>query len=217
MNNPEVQREQQAPIDPGSGDSRLGQRVSAALLMRRAQQQRVWTGLRTDTNNAQRQGSRHIALGLCVLLLGVLAIAVFGRTEISHSACGAATGSKPNWDFCDHSGAQLMHLQAPQLSANNANFDRAQLGEANLAGADLAYSRLVRANLSLTDLSRARLVGADLSHAVIEHARLNDADLRYANLFGARVHGSSWHNTRLDYATWTDGRECQAGSVGRCR
>ena len=70
----------------------------------------------------------------------------------------------------------------------------------DLSGAHLSKADLSGADLSRADLSRADLFGADLSRADLNEAYLNGADLR---------------ETDLSQATWTDGRTCKEGSIGR--
>jgi hypothetical protein len=61
------------------------------------------------------------------------------------------------------------------------------------------------------DLTNAQLVGTSLRNANLSHADLRGADLAQADLSGAKLEGA-----RLDEATWTDGRKCAQGSLGRC-
>ena len=73
---------------------------------------------------------------------------------------------------------------------------RCKLIEADLIGADLRGANLSRANLSVARLTNANLGGANLTKATLSRARLTNA-----NLTGA---------------TWTDGRKCGKGSIGKC-
>lgn len=61
------------------------------------------------------------------------------------------------------------------------------------------------------------LAGADLREADLSGADFSGANLSYANLTGARVGGARLEGTILSGATWIDGRQCAAGSVGTCR
>lgn len=61
------------------------------------------------------------------------------------------------------------------------------------------------------DLRDAKLIGTRLRNANLTHADLRHANLAQADLSGARLEGA-----RLEEATWTDGRTCGRGSVGRC-
>ena len=68
---------------------------------------------------------------------------------------------------------------------SGADLRYADLGRANLSGADLSRADLSGADLRYADLGRANLSGADLSRA-----DLSGADLRYADLSGADLYGA---------------------------
>jgi hypothetical protein len=68
---------------------------------------------------------------------------------------------------------------------------RANLADANLAGADLADADLRGADLAGADLRGANLAGADLRGANLAGADLADADLRGADLAGADLRGAN--------------------------
>ena len=68
---------------------------------------------------------------------------------------------------------------------------RVQAKFADFSGADLTNA----------DLRRANLWGVNLSQATVAHP--DHEPLRFVG-------------TNLQMATWTDGRKCQRGSVGRC-
>lgn len=74
-------------------------------------------------------------------------------------------------------GANLHDADLRDAYLGCANLSHAYLGCADLHGADLGY-----ADLSHADLSDADLSYADLSHADLHDAYLGCADLRYANL-----------------------------------
>jgi uncharacterized protein YjbI with pentapeptide repeats len=72
----------------------------------------------------------------------------------------------------------------------------ANLGAADLRGADLGYADLRGANLRDANLGRANLRGADLGDADLGRANLGganlrDADLGYADLRGANLRGAN--------------------------
>jgi len=93
---------------------------------------------------------------------------------------------------CDLSGAKL----------NNFDMEYADLSSANLSGADLSNSMMGNTNLTKANLSGANLSGANLG---------------FANLSGADVSKASLTNVFLDQATWTNGKMCKIGSVGKCK
>ena len=81
------------------------------------------------------------------------------------------------------------------------NLIGANLSGDNLGGADLRYANLNGANLSGANLRGAYLSWANLSKVNLTKATLSRARLTNANLTGA---------------TWTDGRKCGKGSIGKC-
>ena len=52
--------------------------------------------------------------------------------------------------------------------------------------------------------------------ANMQKVNLLDADLSGANLQGANLNGAILIKAKFDGATWTDGRICAKGSIGRC-
>lgn len=60
------------------------------------------------------------------------------------------------------------------------------------------------------------LIGAELVGASFRNTNLSHADLRHANLSQADLSGADLTGVQLGDATWTDGRVCAAGSMGRC-
>ena len=105
---------------------------------------------------------------------------------------------------CDLAGADL----------SRSNLRSAKLMDANLNEANLAHSNLFRADLYAADLRHANLQNAnmqdaDLKHALMQYANLKDADLTGADMTGGTT---SHFNTRLRFATWTDGSTCETQS-----
>ena len=100
-------------------------------------------------------------------------------------------------------------LSAPSKTMCNLSY--AQLSWANLYKADLSGANLGGANLSKADLSGASLYMANLYRANLTGANLTKANLREANLKSAKLIGAN-----LTGATWTDGRKCGKGSIGKC-
>lgn len=113
---------------------------------------------------------------------------------------------------CDLSGARL----ATQ-DLTGAELSKAKLTGANLFRVTLASAKLVEASLVDANMLQADLTGADLSGADLTNARMNAAKLIDANLTGAVLDGAKLNGTDLSNATWTDGRKCASGSLGRCR
>lgn len=122
--------------------------------------------------------------------------------------------------------AVMINVQAAGADLHNASMAQMRLDGANLQGANLSYSILQLANLKEANLMMSNLEGAHL-HAVnlrkanlmlanLTRANLLDADLSGANLQGANMQGAILIQTKLSGATWTDGRVCAEGSVGKC-
>lgn len=153
--------------------------------------------------------------GLALLGLAVAGVAVkWGESEQPIQAslnqavnCAAAAAEGVNWSTCDKRGTALAGAML-----RNAHLGKARLDDAQMPGANLEYAQAAGASLRNVDLSGARLTAADLSGADLSGADLKTAHLHYAVLTGARLAG-----TRLDGATWTDGRICAPDSLGECR
>lgn len=117
-------------------------------------------------------------------------------------------------------------LQAPGADMHNSSMttmrlDNANLERANLSNAVLQLSNLKGANLLLANLKGAHMHGVNLENANLMMANLTKANLMDANLSGANLRGANLSDTillktRFDNATWTDGRICAVGSIGKC-
>jgi uncharacterized protein YjbI with pentapeptide repeats len=89
-----------------------------------------------------------------------------------------------------------------EYALGNRNFERAELGEANLQGVDLKGADFSYADLSEANLCRANLRGCDLSFADLSQANLEDADLRGALLFSADLRNANLAGTKLEKADY---------------
>ena len=85
-------------------------------------------------------------------------------------------------EMADLGDANLFGADLRGADLGGANLCGADLGGANLSGADLGGANLSGANLSGADLCDANLRGADLRGADLCDANLSNADLRHANL-----------------------------------
>lgn len=166
-----------------------------------------------------KRASPWIALLALGLLAGVGVTVWLGQRDqpiqagISQAAnCSAALGEGVNW-----SGCSKRAFSQPGVQARNARLDKAQLDEARLKGADLAYASLNSASLRNAELASVNLTGADLTGADLSGADLSNADLRFAVLTESNLTGVRFNATRLDKATWVDGRVCAPGSMDVCR
>ncbi|WP_353931592.1 pentapeptide repeat-containing protein [Okeanomitos corallinicola TIOX110] len=87
-----------------------------------------------------------------------------------------------------------------EYAAGKRDFEKAELGNANLQGVDLKGSDFSYADLSTANLSRANLRGCDLSFADLSQANLQDADLRGAMLFSTDLRQADLQGTHLEKA-----------------
>ena len=78
--------------------------------------------------------------------------------------------------------------------------------------------RCPKCNLTGFNLKGANLTGAKLSGANLRKANLTKViGLRTANLTKANLRRANLKNAKLEGATWTDGRKCAKGSIGKCK
>lgn len=108
-----------------------------------------------------------------------------------------------------YSSMEKMRLDGAKLQ--RANFSSAIMQLINLKGADLMLANLEGAHLHAANLQSANLMLANM-----KKVNLLDADLRGANLQGANLTGAILIQAKFDGATWTDGRVCAEGSIGKC-
>jgi hypothetical protein len=108
--------------------------------------------------------------------------------------------------LCDLNLAVMPFWQLSGVDLRGAVLTDATLIGTNLSGADLDRAVLFRANLTWANLSRANLNAAHLDGAYLTWANLTGANLYQTSLMGANLSG----------ATWTDGRTCAWGSIGKC-
>ena len=167
---------------------------------------------------------RHPLLGS--LLLGGIIALLFGLffylrqpdpAVTSAPDCAAPATPGINWSYCHMEGAQLARVQLTGANLSNASLVGADLQGAHLATSDLSYANVSAANLHAADLRAANLKGAELRNTDLSGSILNDANLSYANLLGANLSNAILTNTDFSKATWTDGHQCAAASLGQCR
>lgn len=116
----------------------------------------------------------------------------------------------------DAPGVDMHNASMTTMRLDNANLQRANLSHAILQLSNLKGANLMLANLTGAHMHGVNLVNANLSLANLSKANLMDANLSGANLRGANLSGTLLLKTKLDNATWTDGRVCAAGSIGEC-
>lgn len=171
-------------------------------------------------NEAKNQRRSPLMALLAGLLIAGIGIAVWlGQGDKPIQAgigqtvnCTAALGDGVNWVGCAKRGLVLTGVKA-----RNAQLDKAQLDDTRLKGGDLAYASLKGASLRNAELAQVNFTGADLTGADLSGADLTGADLSYAVLSQANLTGARFSNTKLDKATWNDGRICGPGSVDVCQ
>ncbi len=115
-------------------------------------------------------------------------------------------GAGVNW-----SDSSMVQMRLDGANLQGADFTRSILDLANLKGANLML-----ANLQDAHLHAVNLVGSNLMMANLEGTNFLDADLRGANLRGAKMHNTILIQANLSGATWSDGRVCAEGSIGKC-
>lgn len=99
-------------------------------------------------------------------------------------------------------------------SARAADFSRARLDAAKLAGIDLQGARLDEAQLEGADLSRADLSGATLAGARLSRASLRGAAMQGAGLTQAILQGADLAGARLQLADFSGAKLQAANFVG---
>ncbi|MEA5550367.1 pentapeptide repeat-containing protein [Anabaena cylindrica UHCC 0172] len=87
-----------------------------------------------------------------------------------------------------------------EYAAGKRDFEKAELGNADLQCLDLKGSNLSYADLSEANLSGANLRGCDLSFADLSQANLYNADLRGAMLFSADLRQANLQGVHLEKA-----------------
>lgn len=98
-------------------------------------------------------------------------------------------------------------LRKHELWLNGECGERADLSEADLAGAYLKEADLRDADLRDADLREADLREADLRDADLSGANLSEADLRSANLRGANLSAADLHGTNLRKAILKEAKD----------
>lgn len=110
----------------------------------------------------------------------------------------------------------MLVLQAIFFAGIAFGFDNAHLQKLNSTN-KCEKCDLTNANLANLDMYGANLAGANLAGANLADASFHDANLTDANLKGANLKGTNFSGAKLSNATWTDGKKCKPGSMGKCK
>lgn len=102
----------------------------------------------------------------------------------------------------DFARADLRDANLAGANLAKADFSGARLDGASLCGANLTRARFFGASMSAADLNRANLVKANLSQSDLAGVNLNAADLSHAFLIKANLSGASLIEARLDGANF---------------
>ncbi|MBK0866175.1 pentapeptide repeat-containing protein [Saccharopolyspora sp. HNM0986] len=105
-----------------------------------------------------------------------------------------------NLGFANLNGADLTNANLNGADLTNANLDGANLTGAGLTVAGLYGASLTNADLGAASLTGANLNGADLTGANLTNASLTNASLAAADLNGADLTNANLHGAKLPYA-----------------
>jgi hypothetical protein len=220
-------------VDERMNDRRSGKIVPPEIIEKRRRERRR---LESPQMLAQRAGRVRHREGLhqqlkrpaywvpalfVILLASAMLVSYYhhGSDYVIESSrdCQRAPAPGVNWNHCSFEKARLASADLTGAILNNARLHGADLRRARLPEADLNYVELNEARLDQGNLRQASLRGAVLRDANLEGADLTGADLRNADLRGANMRGARLDQAKLGRAIWTDGRQCDAASVGACR
>jgi hypothetical protein len=183
------------------------------VLERRQRRARVLASLKGGPINNRVPALVAVLLFVAIVVSGILFTPQSRQPE---PVCDAAAAPGVDWANCRKEGIDLAGADLQHAVLRNAVLTGANLAGAKLVGADLAYADFSNADFSSAAVNGADLKGANLRKARLAGANFEDADLSYADLTGADIEGTDFKGARLESAIWVDGRECVAGSVGRC-
>jgi|GEM_PF-350935 len=151
------------------------------------------------------------------MLLLVLA-APFGASSFipaAHAGCSDVPAPEVYWRRCVFDRQDLADVDLTGANLRDSSFKRTDLTASLLEGVDAQRAKFVtsvmqdvvldEANLVRADLTKADLKGASLKGANLTGARMFQADLSGADLTGTRLDNTDFLQAVLDGATWTDG------------
>lgn len=157
--------------------------------------------------------------GMKRLMLFLVLIAPPGMSSFvptAEAACSDVPGPEVYWRRCVFDRQDLTDVDLTGANLRDSSFKRADLTASLLQGVDAQRAKFVtsimhdvvldEANLVRADLTKADLKGASLKGANLTWARMFRADLSGADLTGARLDNTDFLQAVLDGATWTDGK-----------
>ncbi len=115
-----------------------------------------------------------------------------------------------------YGGIAVIMIQCVLFTGIGYGLDNAHLQRLNSTN-KCEKCDLSNANLAGLDMYGANLAGANLAGANLAEASFNDANLTDANLTGANIKGTNFSGAKLSNTTWTDGKKCKSGSIGKCK
>jgi uncharacterized protein YjbI with pentapeptide repeats len=134
----------------------------------------------------------------------------------AYAACSDVPAPEVYWRRCVFDRQDLTDVDLTGANLRDSSFKRADLSFSVLQGVDARRTKFVtsimqevvldEANLVRADLTKADLNGASLKGANLTWARMFRADLSGADLSGARLDNADLLQAVLDGATWTDGK-----------
>ena len=163
-----------------------------------------------DLTGANLDGASLVRADLTSAVLGCLGLDGSGATR-KDTAADCTRGRSANFAKARLAGAMLAGSDLAGARFTGADLTGAVLTHADLAGADLMGARLDKADLGSTsllgsNLSTASLSGADLSHARLTAADMTKAVMRAAVLNDASLEGVSLRNADLEAASFVRAR-----------
>ncbi len=153
------------------------------------------------------------------LLPALVMLAAFagpGMAPPAQAGCADVPGPEVYWRRCVFDRQDLVEVDLTGANLRDSSFKRADLTASILQDVDARRTKFVTtvmqdvvldgANLVRADLTKADLKGASLKGANLTWARMFRADLSGADLTDARLDNTDLLQAVLDGATWTDGK-----------
>lgn len=147
----------------------------------------------------------------CGALLGVFASAD------AAAECTDPAAPNVDWRRCYFERQNLLDLKLVGANLRDASFSRSNLSGSDLSKVEGLGAKFISATMKNVKFDGAELVEADMTKADLTGASFKNADLRRAQLFratlrgadlsGAKTRGTNFLEADLTGATWTDGKK----------